>query len=543
MDSFESIVAALRKASGKSFGFAAAEGDKKAPIVIVAHKSKAGSALVSTVKKSGKLLAHGMITINDAGQTEFSCSYWAAGFKETTLKPYFSKIKEKPSIKLAAENVDGADGADSGEVAANAVDEMQDAEDEIEDDGGEIVIWSRSFAASLKDAVPKATLDQIGNADKPYTMTVPTLFMRTLRKRNAAPFAQKMIDAVNKEFDPKMAEIAHLLQNPTPTNIAAIPPLIEAFDVDAEAVAEKFWDAFCKRYEVTKGLKKKKFIATAMPVVGGAAAVGGIATSMGNPVTLAPAAISLLRAVAAGAETYRVYYNDLADAAKQAEATGTRLNKAFLEAKEEAETKQDISAGDKAGEVGRALVNALTGTGFAGSLNSLSSDLPTLEARRAKAERGLDDVLGSLNPLIDHVARLDTQVKDSIQKGIANSDSWSAQTVQELTRMKKEIDAIRPKITAGLNDIAAENKKLTEIEAQLKRGMTVVEKLGAAQNNPAIAIDKFQQVVTVAVNASLFAVNAGIGLSTSGDALGFLITGAGATADGWDSLEVVRNAG
>ena len=73
MESFESIVQALKKKPGLEIGFAAYE-SKGSPIGIFADKKKTGKSLEGKAKKAGTLVASGTVKLSEDGKNcQFNC--------------------------------------------------------------------------------------------------------------------------------------------------------------------------------------------------------------------------------------------------------------------------------------------------------------------------------------------------------------------------------------------------------------------------------------------------------------------------------------
>lgn len=531
MDSFDSIVAELRKKKGVSIGFAAAEGKNK-PIIVKGDKKKSGESLKGKFGAGETPIAWGSVKINDDGMCEFTCVNAKPGFKKQTLKPFFSKIKEKPVIQMQSDVDDGLPWAENplyeeGDVAWTENPLYEEPELEPGDETLN-VLWQRSFGGDLqKLGVPQERLDTVRGIMEPVQCKLPGIFMRTLQNHNAAPFAQKIVDAINAKYKKALPLMKKQFpDDPTLQGVRA-NEIMETFGRDVEQIIETSWDAFVTRYDVAKKMKKKRFKAVALPTLGAVAAIGGIATSGGNPVSLIPAVIAGVRAVISLADAFRVYGRNLEVAVKSLSKSGDRLKADFDKAK--------VAWKDVAGETGRASLNALATGGFGQTLSSVSSDATALEGRRSDTEIGLDKLFGRLEDVIGKTTKLDAEIRAFEARPI---EEKTDKLVRQMGKLKDEIDKLGTHLTDNLENIATENPKLDKMKVDIAKVAKIVEGLQAAKDNPVNSLAKYEQIMSLFTTAAVGVAGLGAGIATwSAEGGSFVVIGA--IADTLDEINSV----
>ena len=529
MNSFDAIVKYLKKNRDMPISFVTAEGDKGDPILVLADRTKGAPALATTLKKSGRILAQGNIVVTEDGVTKFLCSRRHPSFRPEALRPYFTKIPEKPLIEDVADPEDAAaveagdEDAPEGLIASGLEDGFEDvpedgAETDIVGPDGEklILLWSKSIGAALRaKGLPRSEPASLmcetfaATYDAKVEFRLPALFMRILARNNAQPFAQTVIDAVNSEFDRCIGDVAEHLHEATP-NTKEATARVEKFSRTSETIATKAWDAFVNRYEVPKGYERKRGKAIIVPVAGGAAATAGLASSLATgavPGAIA-SSIAVARATMSGLDAYRLYIEDIHDAVGKLETSVDRLQTSFVDA------GKNVSKSDKAGETGRALFNALTGAGFTGTLKAVRGDIETLDARLARKEQKV----GKLIPVIERMMR-------EISAGHLSAD--------------KE-EAIGKKVSKALDTVAAKNADLGDLRQEIDRAKSVVEKIDDNLENPALTIEYIEKVATLLVAATETGANMVIGGSGAANALDGISTAVGSLADMTGLLEATE---
>lgn len=525
MQGFEEIVGKLRKNKGARFGFAVAEGAKGAPMVIVADKKKPGSSLKNDAKKFGKLLAFGQIFISDKDETIFSCDFCAAGFKKTALKPYFAKIKEKPEIFVdPADEVENPDQPDDNDAEIGAA----------ADDDTLIVLWSRDLAQALREKHVEE--EKLAGLNQPAQARVPAIFMRTLRANNAQPFAQKIVDAYNAEFDKHVTLAARAYAKFSDEGDAQAAQVLAAFEKKCETLMEQAWAAFVKRFESPKGLGKKKFKAYAGPAVGGTAAAAGLATSLAagpaGALGAAASSVALVRAATAAFDAFRVFDEEIALSINRLGGHADRLNDTFLDA------KRAIKPADTAKEKGRAIAVALTGSGLPGTLNTIRGDVDILDARLAKREQKIGNALPKIfkvsAKLGEEAVVINRAIKALRSDAALMATDAGIKKLEAHLQLRKANDMAGAPITAALERITKNTEHLDSLRAEISHTQGVIAKLDSGINGEILDIEQMEKTMTLLVNFLVFTANLGIGIAGTSDAFGAAITTLGGAADAYD---------
>jgi len=525
MESFESIVQALKKKPGLEIGFAAYE-SKGSPIRILADKKKAGKSLEGKAKKSGTLIASGTVTLSEDGKNcQFSCGLLKSGFKVEALKPYFKTLTVAPLVEKA-----------SGPEEVPAEDNEHAS---LEDDGGQkldetlVTIWNKRFDKALIEAGVDAELvGQFAGLSTPVTLSLPKFFIRALKEHNAEAFAQRIVDTVNATFDAECAkmkaQIATLQENPELS--LDLNQFVVAFQSKSEKIVEAVWDKFVARYEVTKGFGKKKFRAIVVPVVAGISALVGTGASIatGNVAGGVAGTIAALRATAALVTALKNYYGELEANLKKMETALERLAGAY--------TGEKTQIAEHAQETGLVVLNAFSGGKLAKTFSAVKDEVDIFEPRLALAERKLDDVMGQANTLIEVNTR-EMKACEVIEKKLSVLVTQGAKGAQQgLDKLRALIangKACGEQVANLLDKIADGNARYRDMGERIEKlkGIIVVLNKGTA-----MTMEKVEKVMTFVVNFVSTASNLSVGVATAGMALDPIVTTIGGLADTHDML-------
>ena len=526
MDSFSDIVKSLKKKPGATFGFAVAE-TSSTPIKVIADKKKSGKSLQAKAKKLGTLLASGDVGLSEDGkELQFSCGYLQSGFRESALKPYFSKLTVTPTI------------AKSG-----AGDDEDDADGDARPDETLVTLWQKSFAKSLADAgVPPNVLAQYNGLAQPVKLKLPKYFIRSLKEHSAEAYAARIVDKVNTLFDATSAAMKKQIDaaQADPQKPADVNKAIQAFSAKSEALVEQSWDGFVERYEVTKGFKRKRFKAVAVPVVAGVAAVVGTGASIatGNVAGGIAGSIAALRATCALITAWRQYARDLGEVLKTMEAAVKRLAETYIQ--------NQTKVKEHARETGMVILNSLSGGALAPTFKSVKDTIDVFKPRLALAERNLDKLMAQANEAIKlntgsikETLDLQTQIKPLVDKG--NENAVRCQRL--IKRIIAASNEAGKEVTELLEKIGTQNKEFDEMGEKVKGLEKVIDVLNGGT---ALSMEKTEKVMTFVVNFAAAAANLSVGIITAGSALDGVITTVGGITDNidmisaeWDALDAI----
>lgn len=535
MDSFEDIVKSLKKKPGASFGFAVAESSDKSPIKIIADKKKSGKSLQARAKKLGALIASGDVSLSDDNtELNFSCDFLKSGFRESALKPYFSKLTVKPAIMQAA---------------AGASEDGQDDDDDADDDAQArpdetlVTLWSKSYAKTLEtEGIPKDVLDGINGMDRPVELRLPKYFIRALKEHSAEAYAARIVDKVNTLFDASAQKMKSQIEanQADPQKPIQLNREVQDFEQKSEALVETAWDGFVSRYEVTKGFKRKRFKAVAVPIVGGIAAVAGTAGSIatGNVAGGIAGSIAAFRATCALITAWRQYARELGDILKTMETALKRLAQTYIDSK--------TKVAEHARETGLVVLNSLSGGALAPTFKSVKDTIDVFKPRLALAERNLDETMKEANQAIKLNTRqiagymkFKATVAPLAKQGnreAADGLKWVNQIIDASNEAGKQVTALLDKIASGNKEYETMGQKVTDLEK-------IIDVLN---KGTALTMEKTEKVMTFIVNAVATAANLSVGIATASSALDGVITGIGAVTDNidmisaeWDALDAV----
>ncbi len=523
MDSFESIVKGLKTKPGLSFGFAAYEGSGS-PIGIIADKKKTGKSLETQAKKKGALLASGSVHISPDGKScTFSCGLLKPGFKANALKPYFAKLPLVPDVEAAP---------------AEAVEPGSDDDPVLDEDDGNIdetlvTLWSKQFDRSLVAAgVEAQVVAQYNGIDTPVTLRLPKYFIKALKSHSAEAFAARIVDSVNKAFDAECArmkkQIGIAQANPGVT--VNLNENVLVFQERSEKIVETAWDAFVTRYEVTKGFKKKRFRAIAVPVIGGMAAVVGTTASFatGNIVGGVAGTIAALRATVALITAWRQYARDLEKILKSMEGALERLSRTYIEKK--TDSLEHMREG------GLVALNAFAGGGLAKTFKSVKDTIDIFKPRLAMAERTLDKLMAEANTAIAantrEIAPFLVEQK-ALQVALKAGDRSVQKRLKWVNYVIESSHDCGQAVTDLLDKIADGNATYRDMGVRVSKLEKVIITLNAGK---AMTMEQAEKVMAFVVNFASTAANLSIGIATAGMVLDGVITTIGGLADTHDML-------
>ncbi len=525
MDSFESIVQTLKKNAGASYGFAAYDGSGS-PVGIIADKKKKGAALKGKAEKKGKLTAFGSVSISEDGKTcTFSCDKITSSFKDAALKPYFSKLTVAPSvIKSSAAP---QDGLDDNEAVEDDAEEAENLDDTL------VTLWSKSFATSLISAgVNEQIVGQYNGLATPVELKLPKFFISALKTHNAEAFAARMTDAANTLFDAELTNMRKRIttaqENPELT--VDLNQFVVAFGAKAEKVVEVAWDKFINRYEVTKGFKKKRFRAIAVPVIGGAAAVVGTGTSIasGNVAGAVAGTIAALRATAALVTVWKQYYRDLEKVLKSMEGAIKRLADTYND--------HEPTIREHAREGTLVTLNAISGGGLAKTFSSVKDVIDVFKPRLALAERKLDELMKQANTLIavntKEIASVITYKKAVQQNSVINAGDKRT-ILAEVDKLIANSDSAGQVVTQLLDKIADGNKRYQDMGTRVGK---LEQTIALLNKGTAMTMEQIEKVMAFVANFVSTAANLTVGISTASAALDVVLTTIGGLADTHDYI-------
>lgn len=522
MDTFKSIVKKLKQQAGLELGFAAYAG-ADSPIGILADKNKSGQSLEAQAKKKGTLLASGSVSVSEDGKTcNFSCGTLKSGFKASALKPYLSEWKLAPVVAAAK----------AGALNPDSDDDAVDVEEEPLDETL-ITLWSKNFEKSLiANGVDAQVLAQFSGIDEPVTLKLPKYFLIALKANNAEAFAARIQDSVNTAYDAECVRIKRQIETwqQNPDLSLSLKDNFIGFADKSEKIVETAWDAFVKRYEVTKGFKKKRFKAVAIPFIGGVAAVTGTVASFttGNVVGGVAGTVAALRASVALLTVWRQYVQDLEKILTRMEGAVNRLVRTY-----EAE-KTAIS--DHARETGLVILNAVSGGGLAKSFKSIKDTVDVFIPRLALAERNLDAMMKEANTAIAKNISEIAPVRKEKKELEGRARTGGPDVRRKLDAANKTIDSsdkIAKEVTDLLDKIADDNALFRDMGVRVGKLNAIIAKLNAGT---AMTMEQVEKVMTFLVNFVSAEANMSIGVATAGVALDVVLTTVGGLADTHDML-------